>query len=77
MQINIKIFGQLTELIGANELLLQDVENTDLLKEKLILNFPKLANFPFVIAVNKKIVQQNENIKTGDVLALMPPFAGG
>lgn len=77
MSIQIKIFGHLAEIAGSNELELQGVSDTDLVRERLISDFPKLANYPFVIAVNKMIINRNQKINTGDVLALLPPFAGG
>lgn len=77
MIISIKIFGQLAEIVGSNELQLQEVADTNNVREKLISDFPNLASFPFVIAVNKKIANQNEKINAGDMVALLPPFAGG
>lgn len=77
MIIQIKIFGQLAEIVESNELQLQHINDTDSLREKLISDFPKLKNYPFVIAMNKKIVIQNQKINIGNELALLPPFAGG
>ncbi|MBL0309316.1 MAG: MoaD/ThiS family protein [Bacteroidetes bacterium] len=77
MSIQIKLFGQLVEIVGSNELELQGVSDTDLVRQRLIADFPKLRNYPFVIAVNKKIANQNQKINTDDVVALLPPFAGG
>lgn len=77
MSIQIKIFGQLVEIVGSNELELQEVNDTDLVRERLISDFPKLANYSFAIAVNKRIINRNQKINIGDVLALLPPFAGG
>ena len=77
MSIQIKIFGQLAEIVGSNELKLELVADTNSIKTKIISDFPKLENYPFVIAVNKIIVNQNQKINTGDVVALLPPFAGG
>lgn len=77
MGIQIKIFGQLSEIIGSEELQLEDINDTELLRKKLIFDFPKLANYPFVMAVDKKIANKNVKLNTGDVVALLPPFAGG
>lgn len=73
----IKVFGQLAEIIGSDELQLQDISDTVSLQEKLVSEFPKLGNYPFVVAVGKKIVNGNQKINTGDEVALLPPFAGG
>lgn len=77
MGIQIKIFGQLAELIGSDQLLLQDVKDTDLLRERLISDFPKLVDYPFVVAVDKRVINENKALKAGDEVALLPPFAGG
>lgn len=77
MDIQIKMFGQLAEIVGSNELQLQGVSDISLLREELISRFPKLENYPFVIAVNKKITIKNQKINMGDSVALLPPFAGG
>lgn len=77
MSIKIKIFGQLAEIAGRIELEWQELSDTDTIREKLIAEFPKLEYHPFVMAVNKKIVNQNQKINKGDEVALLPPFAGG
>lgn len=77
MGIQIKVFGQLADIIGSDELQLQDIGDTGTLREKMISDFPELANYPFVIAVGKKIVNGNQKLNTDDVVALLPPFAGG
>lgn len=77
MGIQIKIFGQLAELIGSDKLLLQDVKDTDLLRKRLISNYPNLVDYPFVVAVDKKVINENRTLKEDDEVALLPPFAGG
>ncbi len=77
MSIQVKVFGQLTEIIGRSELQIEDAGDTKGIVEKLILDFPKLADCSFAIALNKKIINHNQKINSGDVVALMPPFAGG
>ncbi|MGB3345596.1 MAG: MoaD/ThiS family protein [Aequorivita sp.] len=77
MSTQIKIFGQLAEMIGSDQLVLRDVKDTDLLRKRLISDFPKLADYPFVVAVDKKVINKNITLKAGDEVALLPPFAGG
>ena len=77
MQVQIKIFGQLAEIIGSEEMQLQDINDTDLLRKRLISDFPKLADYPFVVAVDKKVATNNIMLNKGNVVALLPPFAGG
>jgi len=73
----IKVFGQLTEVLGAHELQREIVSDTDLLKRNLISEFPDLAGYSFAIAIDKKIVVSNQTIREGAVIALLPPFSGG
>lgn len=77
MSTQIKVFGQLAELIGSDRLIWQDVKDTDLLRKRLISDFPKLVDYPFVVAVDKKVINENRMLKAGDEVALLPPFAGG
>ncbi len=77
MSIQIKVFGQLSEIAGNTELELNELLDTDQIREQLLSDFPKLEQHPFVMAVNKKIIKQNQKLNEGDEVALLPPFAGG
>jgi molybdopterin converting factor small subunit len=77
MVVKILSFGMLKGIlpevitIQHNEIDLDSFQ--DLLKE----NYPLLSKYDFTIAVNHTIVNQNVELKNGDVIALMPPFSGG
>lgn len=77
MSIQIQLFGMLADVLGRNQLDISDVCDTDGLMSKLLKDHPKLNNCQFVIAVSKKIVKGNQVLNSGDVVALLPPFAGG
>lgn len=77
MSIRIKLFGLLADTIGKPQLELNGVENTDSLKQILFSDYPGLKNCQFIIAVDKKIIKQNQKLNSGDEVALLPPFAGG
>lgn len=77
MIIQVKFFGLLTDIVGAAQMDVKDVADTNALKEKLLHDFPKLKSCQFAIAVSKQIVKQNQLLNSGDVVALLPPFAGG
>ncbi len=51
---------------------------TELMKE-LFNKYPALQNTPFQVALNQELTSKNQNIslKDDDVIALLPPFAGG
>ena len=56
---------------------LSGLSDTDALIKKLISDFPALKNSKFLISVDKKIIKGNVKLGNGNVVALLPPFAGG
>ncbi len=77
MEIEVITFGLISEVLGTQKLKIKDCSNTDILKEELLKEHPKLKNLKFVIAVYKKIINSNTKLNNGDIVALLPPFAGG
>jgi molybdopterin synthase sulfur carrier subunit len=77
MSIKILFFGYLADVAGAHEKDIQNTHDTDSFRQMLIVDFPKMNERPFAIAVNKEIINANTNLNDGDVVALLPPFAGG
>lgn len=76
-KVSIQFFGMLTELIGENSIVMENVNNTDELMEKLIVVYPKLANQSYILAINNSIVKSNMDIMNDCNVACMPPFSGG
>ena len=76
MKINIIIFGQLCEVLGEN-LVMENLKDTENLQQALHKKFPELANYKYVIAVNKKQVNVNTVLNEDAAVALLPPFSGG
>jgi molybdopterin converting factor small subunit len=76
MAVKIQLFGQLKQIAGTAELT-TDAADTDELVKEMIIRFPKLENLPYLIAVNRNIVQGNTPITEGEELALLPPYSGG
>ena len=77
MSIQVKLFGSLVDIVGKAEISIGGINDTDSLKKKMLSDFPKLKNQRFVIVVSKQIAKGNQTLKAGDVVALLPPFAGG
>ena len=77
MKIQLKLFGQLTEVIGKSQLELENINNSDLLVKKILADFPELNKYEFLISVNKKVLREIQYFKSGDEVAFLPPFAGG
>lgn len=73
----LKVFGQLTDLIGNSEVEIIDVSNTDKLVELLQIKYPELKNLKYKIAVNRNIIQRNTTLQQDVEIALLPPFSGG
>lgn len=76
MQIQVILFGQLTDIAG-NPVFLNDISDTNSLVKSLHENYPELAAAKYVIAVNKEIVNQNTRLTADSEVALLPPFSGG
>ena len=76
MQITIKAFGQLADILGNSEITL-DAANIDELKAVLCGNYPALQYIKYAIAVNKQMISHNVSLAKNDTVALLPPFSGG
>jgi molybdopterin converting factor small subunit len=91
MIIKIKLFASAKEIVGGkSEISLEFTEGATItvtgLRERLLQNYPKLAQVPFVFAINYKIVPVFEAntpypsvfaITPFDEIALLPPISGG
>jgi sulfur-carrier protein len=77
MSLKIILFGQMTDIAGSNILILQEVTDTQGLKEQLKKQYPALAASKYIIAVDKKLVQENIPLNENNIIALLPPFSGG
>jgi len=77
MNIQLMLFGSLAAIVGKSQLSVNDCIDTQSLKENLIIDYPKLRDFVFLISVNKKLVKNNYILEQGDEVAFLPPFAGG
>lgn len=70
-------FGQLAELTGSAKICLQQVQDTDALRQQLIEKYPGLQQATYLVAVNKEVVNQNTLLQHQAEVALLPPYAGG
>jgi molybdopterin synthase sulfur carrier subunit len=73
----IKVFGQLVDVFGAEIISTDAVGNVEALKAGLEKRFPALAEKTFVVAVNRKVVHENISLNDKEEIALLPPFSGG
>lgn len=77
MEINIILFGQLTDITGTGILVLKGIADTNSLVKELNQRYPAFANTRYMIAVDKKVVTGNVAINEHNTIALMPAFSGG
>ena len=75
-KIKVLFFGSLSDVSGRSELAYEAIDTVGL-KESLEKTYPNLSNYTFRIALNQEIVSDNQKLSDNDVVALMPPFAGG
>lgn len=77
MKVKILFFGILAEKAGIASMYLEGASDIKTLKEKIFTRHPELKNYSFRVSVNKNIVADEEKLRNGDEVALLPPFAGG
>lgn len=77
MQVNLIIFGRLTDITGKSTMALSDIPDTNALVKQIHELYPLLAVNKYVIAVDRKIISGNTMLKENSTVALMPPFSGG
>ena len=80
MRVTGKYFGEIAEIMNKNEEV-KSVEKSPEAFSKLKKQFfscsSLLNTMEIKIAHNNTIVEQNVELKEGDVLSFLPPFAGG
>ena len=76
MQVNIIVFGQLTDIMGTS-LSIDNIADTDNLVKELNKRYPVLMDKKYVMAVDKQVVIKNIALTGHNMVALLPPFSGG
>lgn len=80
MTITLKYFGLLVDITQKKEELFQLEEqkvSVSFLKSKMEAVYGELKNTNYTIAVNQAMSNLDYNVKDQDVIAFLPPFAGG
>jgi molybdopterin synthase sulfur carrier subunit len=77
MMVKVLFFGVLAEVTGTNCKHFRDVKSLEDLKIRIYDDFPEVANYNFRISVNNELKDYEVDLKEGDEVALLPPFAGG
>lgn len=77
MEVKVLFFGVLTDVAGISLKIYRDSDTLNDLKYRINDDFPEIVHYNFRISLNGTITNGNANLKDGDEIALMPPFAGG
>jgi len=77
MEVKVLFFGVLAEVSGTPVKHYQDVRSMTDLKLRIQDDYPEIVHYSFRISLNSEITDEDSTLKSGDEIALMPPFAGG
>jgi len=80
MKLKILLFGITRDIVGQSQLDLdyQGEGNVAAFKAMLVDRYPKMDQLAhFKIAVNQEFANDDQELTTGDEIALIPPVSGG
>jgi len=80
MRVTLKYFGLLAEITNCNEEQLEFNANAPTLfglKNAVENRFPAFQKTAYSIALNQSLSNEEVLLKEADVIAFLPPFAGG
>ena len=77
MQVEIILFGQLTDIAGHDTVTVENISDTDGMVKEIDKLYPSMSGVKYLIAVDKKVIQENTVIGETNKVALLPPFSGG
>ena len=81
MKIKVKLFARYRELVGTKETELEVQAGTTVAELKKVIKdyFPQLKNWDnnLIIAINSEFANNNQILKEGDEITLLPPLSGG
>jgi sulfur-carrier protein len=77
MEVKVLFFGVLAEVSATAIKHYREVKTVNDLMHRIMDDFPDIVHYNFRISVNNEISSENMALKSGDEVALMPPFAGG
>ena len=80
MKINIKYFGQIADVLGIDQEVIDLGEETTFLfdiKLMTVSRKPELNSINFKLSVNLELTEENLLLKNGDEVSFLPPFSGG
>ena len=75
--VKILLFGVLAEKSGKSKLEIDGLKDINELKVRILDLYPEFNNYKYHISLNQSLTTDNLKLKSGDEVALLPPFAGG
>lgn len=75
--IQIHLYGELTDIVGTDKIEMSSCNSLMKCIDNLKVDYPDLNKKVYRIALNNEIIEEEIELKDGDIIALMPPFAGG
>lgn len=75
--IHIHLYGELTDIVGKEKIEMSSFQSLRKCLDALKEEFPSLNTKVYRVALNNEIIDEDVELKQGDIIALMPPFAGG
>ncbi len=77
MKVKVLFFGVLSEVTGTGIKVYIDVKSIEHLNQIITDDFPEIIHYKFKISLNNEIINGDAELKNGDEVAFLPPFAGG
>lgn len=77
MEIRVLFFGVLAEVAKTGIKHYRSIGSFSDLRLRIEDEFPEMVHYNYRISVNNELVNNNPELKDGDEIAFMPPFAGG
>jgi molybdopterin synthase sulfur carrier subunit len=77
MEIRVLFFGVLAEVAQTMFRHYRNVNSYNDLIHRILDEYPEIVHYSYRIAVNSEIVNEDPELKEGDEVAFLPPFAGG
>ncbi len=77
MKITLLFFGSLSDILENQDFELEENSTLATLIDKLSINQPLLNGYKYKVAINQKMIEDEVELREGDEIAFLPPFAGG
>ncbi len=77
MTIKIITFGKIADILPEQEWVIDSLETAGELRGQLEAKYPDLKSLRYLIAVDKRIADDESPLEDKSEVALLPPFSGG